>query len=84
MFSFSPLANGELHSSQTSNGNNSDDSVSSQNSRTARRHHGRTNGTHVLSDNSIFVSITSQNSRDKHVSAALQRIQREKDDFDEL
>jgi hypothetical protein len=30
------------------------------------------------------VNITTLNSREKHVSAALERIQREKDDNDEL
>ena len=45
----------------------------------------RHKGAHHLSDNSVFVNISSQNSsRDKHVTAALKRIQQEQDDFDEL
>jgi hypothetical protein len=44
----------------------------------------RHKGIHHLSDNSVFVNITAQTSREKHVSAALERIQREKDNFDEL
>jgi hypothetical protein len=44
----------------------------------------RHKGVHHLSDNSVFVNISTQNSRDKHVSAALKRIQQEQDNFDEL
>ncbi|CAF0789626.1 unnamed protein product [Adineta steineri] len=44
----------------------------------------RHKGIHHLSDNSAFVNITTQNSREKYISTALQRIQREKDNFDEL
>jgi len=72
------------YSSYASNGNNSDDSTSSQTSRTKMWSNGRNDGAHRISDSNVFVSISSQNSRDKHVSAALERIQREKDNFDEL
>lgn len=74
----------KFDTSYTSNGNNSDDSNSSQTSRTKIWNNGRNNGVHHVSDSNVFVSITTQNSRDKHVSAALERIQREKDNFDEL
>jgi hypothetical protein len=74
----------ETSSPHTSNGNNSDESTSSQNGSTTIWNNGRHKGIHHLSDNSVFVNIATQNSREKHVSAALERIQREKDDFDEL
>jgi hypothetical protein len=51
---------------------------------TTPRNNERHKGVHHLTDNSVFVNISSQNSRDKHVSAALKRIQQEKDNFDEL
>jgi hypothetical protein len=57
---------------------------SSQNSRLTFWNNSRHKGIHHLSDNSVFVNIATQNSREKHVSAALERIQREKDNFDEL
>jgi hypothetical protein len=44
----------------------------------------RHKGVHHLTDNSAFVNISTQNSRDKHVSAALKRLQQEQDNFDEL
>jgi len=73
-------------SSHISNGNNNnnDEPNSSQNGRVTIWNNGRHKGIHHLSDNSVFVNIATQNSREKHVSAALERIQREKDDFDEL
>ncbi|CAF1293445.1 unnamed protein product [Adineta ricciae] len=52
--------------------------------RTTMRNNDRHRGAHHLSDNSVFVNIMSQNSREKYISTALQRIQREKDNFDEL
>ena len=53
-------------------------------STTSSPNSGRHKGAHHLSDNSVFVNIPTQSSREKHVSAALKRIQREKDNFDEL
>jgi len=45
----------------------------------------RHKGVHHLTDNSAFVNISTQNiSRDKHVSAALKRLQQEQDNSDEL
>lgn len=60
------------------------DTNSTDNTRTTMTNNERHKGVHHLSDNSVFVNITTQNTRDKHVSAALKRIQREKEDFDEL
>jgi hypothetical protein len=57
---------------------------SSENNRTTMNNNDRHKGVHHLSDNSVFVNISTQNSRDKHVSAALKRIQQEQDNFDEL
>ncbi|CAF2320118.1 unnamed protein product [Rotaria sp. Silwood2] len=71
-------------SSNISNDNNNDDLDSSQNGRTIVWSNGRHKGIHHLSDNSVFVNIATNNSREKHVSAALERIRRERDDFDEL
>ncbi|CAF3470923.1 unnamed protein product [Rotaria sp. Silwood1] len=72
-------------SSNISNDNNSDDdSNSSQNGRTTVWSNGRHKGIHHLSDNSVFVNIATNNPREKHISAALERIRRERDDFDEL
>lgn len=81
---FSAQPDDVLTSSQRSNDNHSDDSNSSPNGPTRLWNNGRHKGVHHLSDNSVFVNITTQNSREKHVSAALERIQREKDQFDEL
>jgi hypothetical protein len=47
-------------------------------------HNERHKGVHHSSDNSLFVNIPTNNPRDKHVSAALKRIQQEKDNCDEL
>ena len=81
---FSSQPDDGLTSSRRSNDNQSDDSSSSPNGRARLWNNGRHKGAHHLSDNSVFVNITTQNSREKHVSAALERIQREKDEFDEL
>lgn len=67
---------------ESSNGHQSDDSTTSSTSRNSATS-GRKQG-NTLSENNIFVTIATQNSREKHISAALERIQREKDDFDEL
>ncbi|UJR23752.1 hypothetical protein I4U23_026729 [Adineta vaga] len=56
----------------------------STNDRTTTRINDRHRGVHHLSDNSVFVNVMTQNSREKYVSTALQRIQREKDNSDEL
>ncbi|CAF1198850.1 unnamed protein product [Adineta steineri] len=66
--------------SYSSNDDNNNDLNSSQNTRTTIWNNGRHKDIHHLSDN----NITAQNQREKHISAALQRIQQEKDDFDEL
>jgi hypothetical protein len=63
---------------------NNNDTKSSENNRTTIWNNERHKGVHHLSDNSAFVNITTQASREKHVSTALQRLQREKDNFDEL
>jgi hypothetical protein len=73
-----------LSSSHISNGDYNDELNSSQNSFTTSWNNGRHKDIHHLSHNSVFVNITPQNQREKHISAALERIQREKDDFDEL
>lgn len=74
-----------LSSSQTSNNdNNTDESSNLQSSRTTIWNNGRHKGVHHLADNSVFVNIATSNSREKHVSAALERIRRERDDIDEL
>ena len=77
-------ANRNSNSSLNFNSQSSDESVSSSASRNTSLHHGKSNGNHPVSENSVFVTIPNQTSRDKHVYAALERIQREKDDFDEL
>lgn len=46
--------------------------------------HGRDQTLRHVSNNHVFVDISTQKSREKHISAALQRIQRERDAFDEL
>jgi LysM repeat protein len=79
-----PNQQSKPHSNGTSNGNHSNEMSSSQNSRLTFWNNSRHKGIHHLSDNSVFVNIATQNSREKHVSAALERIQREKDNFDEL
>jgi len=56
----------------------------SENTQTTSRNTERHKGVHHLTDNSVFVSIPTQNSREKHVSAALKRLQQEQDNFDEL
>lgn len=74
----------EISSSSVSNDNNDDESNSSPNSRTTIWNNGRPKAIHQLSDNSVFVNIPTNSSREKHISAALERIRRERDDFDEL
>lgn len=69
IFFRSPLSNGK-HSDGT-------------NSRATFWNGGREKSTRPISNN-IFVDVNTQHSRDKHISAALQRIQREQDAFDEL
>lgn len=63
---------------------NPDGNNSSDTNYTTMKNPDRHKGAHHLSDNSVFVNISSQNSREKHVTAALKRIQQEQDDFDEL
>ncbi len=48
------------------------------------RNNERHKGVHHSSDNTVFVSIPTNNTRDKHVTAALRRIEQEKDNSDEL
>lgn len=60
------------------------DTNPSETTRTATENNQRHKGSHNLSGNNVFVNVTTQNTRDKHVSAALKRIQQEKEDFDEL
>ena len=64
--------------------NFSNDTHTSDNNHSTMRTNERHKGVHHLSDNSVFVNVTTQNSREKHVSAALKRLQRENDAFDEL
>lgn len=46
----------------------------------------RAKGAYQSSDSNVIINIPNNNnsSRDKHVSAALKRIQQEQDEFDEL
>lgn len=71
-------------SSHTSNDNISDESITSQNSRFSIWKNGRNRNKNYQTDNNLFVNIATQNSREKHISVALKRIEREKEDFDEL
>ncbi|CAF1108464.1 unnamed protein product [Rotaria sordida] len=80
--SSSPISNN--NNNNNNNNNDSGELTSSSNGRTTIRNNGRHKGIHHLSDNSVFVNITANNSREKHISAALERIRRERDDFDEL
>ena len=61
-----------------------DNTNSPRNNRRTTENPERHKGVHHLSDNSVLSNITKHNSREKYITAALERIQREKDDFDEL
>ncbi|CAF2444433.1 unnamed protein product [Rotaria sp. Silwood2] len=71
----------EIFPSHVSNKNNTN---SCKNNRTTTRNNEQPTSAHHRSDNSVFLNNTTYNSREKYISAALERIQREKDDFDEL
>ena len=65
---------------------NPNNNNSPQNNRSPRVGTERAKGAYQSSDNNVIVNIPNNNnsSRDKHVSAALKRIQQEQDEFDEL
>ena len=67
-----------------SNSNNNDESNSSENDRTTIENNRRHKDSHYPSDNSVFVTITAKDSREKHVLPTLKWIQREWDNFDKL
>ena len=70
--------------SHPSNSKNNDESNSSESGHTTIWNNRQHKESYYVSDNSIFVNVTTKNSREKHISAALERIQRERDNFDEL
>ncbi|CAF3452980.1 unnamed protein product [Rotaria sp. Silwood1] len=78
------LPNSEPRDIFTSHISNKNDTNSCKNNRTTSQNNEQHTNAYHLSDNSVFLNMTKHNSRDKYISAALERIQREKDDFDEL
>ncbi|CAF0744521.1 unnamed protein product [Rotaria sordida] len=76
--------NSKSHEIFTSHISNKNDTNSCKNNCTTSRNNEQHTSAHHLSDNSVLSNITKHNSREKYITAALERIQREKDDFDEL
>lgn len=70
--------------SNLSNDYNNNEKKYSQTGRSTFWNNSRHKVGQYVSDKNVFMSTPSQNSHEKYVTLALERIQREKDDFDEL